>query len=169
VKLANPINFLFFPGGASPAHFNPTLKSRRHTTDGIMTMKLLLVSACALVDGDGRVLLAKRPAEKILGGLWEFPGGKMEPGELPEHTLIRELAEELAISVKAPDLAPFAFASHSYDRFHLLMPLYVCRRWEGVPKPLEHQELAWVPPPKIVEYALTPADIPLIKELCERL
>ena len=109
-----------------------------------MTVKLVLVVACALVDTDGRVLLTERPAGKSMAGLWEFPGGKIETGERPEETLIRELKEELGIVVKEPCLAPLTFASHSYDDFHLLMPLYVCRRWEGIVTPNEGQRLAWV-------------------------
>ncbi|MDE2134156.1 MAG: (deoxy)nucleoside triphosphate pyrophosphohydrolase [Alphaproteobacteria bacterium] len=128
-------------------------------------VKLVLVAACALVDPDGRVLIAQRPAGKSLGGLWEFPGGKLEPGERPEETLIRELREELGIEVKEPCLAPFAFASHSYEGFHLLMPLYVCRRWEGTPRPLEHPAIKWVRPKDMVNYPMPPADIPLIPML----
>jgi 8-oxo-dGTP diphosphatase len=132
-------------------------------------VRLVLVSACALIDKDGRVLVGKRPAQKNLGGLWEFPGGKLEPGERPEDALVRELFEELAITVNPADLAPFAFASHSYDRFHLLMPLYTCRRWMGLPQAAEHQSLAWHYPPEIKTLSLTPADIPLAEELCRRL
>lgn len=132
-------------------------------------VKLVLVSACALVDLDGRVLIAQRPADKNLGGLWEFPGGKMEPGESPEVALIRELREELAISVNALHLEPFAFASHSYADFHLLMPLYVCRRWQGAPRTLEHTRIEWVLPKDLTQYPLTPADIPLAPMLRDRL
>jgi 8-oxo-dGTP diphosphatase len=132
-------------------------------------VKLVLVAACALIDAEGRILLAQRPAEKNLGGLWEFPGGKIERGESPETALIRELHEELAISVKASQLAPFGFASHSYETFHLLMPLYVCRTWQGTLTALEHAAIAWVAPQKLAAYPLTPADIPLIPELCRRL
>src|SRR6201992_734787 len=107
---------------------------------------VLLVVAVALVDPDGRVLIAQRPAGKSMAGLWEFPGGKVETGERPEDALIRELAEELGITVKEPCLAPFTFASHTYDAFHLLMPLYVCRRWDGVPQPRHHAVLKWVRP-----------------------
>ena len=127
--------------------------------------KLILVIACALLDPDGRVLMAQRPAGKNLAGLWEFPGGKLEAGERPEETLIRELREELAIEVKEPCLAPFSFASHSYADFHLLMPLYICRRWEGTPQALEHQTLKWVMPKDMAQLPLTPADIPLVPML----
>jgi 8-oxo-dGTP diphosphatase len=135
----------------------------------MVQVKLILVCACALVDEGGHVLLAQRPAGKNLGGLWEFPGGKMEAGERPEDTLIRELSEELGIQVLAEHLEPIVFASHSYASFHLLMPLYVCRRWEGTPKLLEHTAFAWTKPQEISNYPLTPADIPLVKVLCERL
>ncbi len=123
---------------------------------------LLLVAACALIDIDGRVLLARRPEGKKMAGLWEFPGGKLDPGETPEAALIRELKEELGIDVSAACLAPFAFASHAYDRFHLLMPLYVCRRWKGLLKGREGQTLAWVRPQKLTDYEMPPADKPLI-------
>jgi 8-oxo-dGTP diphosphatase len=123
---------------------------------------LLLVAACALVDVDGRVLLARRPEGKKMAGLWEFPGGKMNPGETPEAALIRELKEELGIDVAAACLAPFAFASHDYEGFHLLMPLFVCRRWSGTPTPREKQTLAWVRAAKLSEYEMPPADKPLI-------
>ena len=123
---------------------------------------LLLVAACALVDTDSRVLLARRPEGKKMAGLWEFPGGKLHPGETPETALIRELREELGIDVTKACLAPFAFASHAYDRFHLLMPLYLCRRWQGFVQPLEHQALAWVRPSKLTEYDMPAADKPLV-------
>jgi 8-oxo-dGTP diphosphatase len=123
---------------------------------------LLLVAACALVDVDGRVLLARRPEGKKMAGLWEFPGGKLNPGETPEAALIRELKEELGIDVSAACLAPFAFASHEYEHFHLLMPLYLCRRWKGTPMPHEDQTLAWVRPQKLADYPMPPADKPLI-------
>ena len=123
---------------------------------------LLLVAACALVDIDGRVLLARRPEGKKMAGLWEFPGGKLDPGETPEAALIRELREELGIDVTAACLAPFAFASHEYEKFHLLMPLYLCRRWKGTPTGRENQTLAWVRPQKLTEYEMPPADKPLI-------
>ena len=130
-----------------------------------MQAKLLLVAACALIDPDGRVLIAQRPADKAMGGLWEFPGGKVEPGESPEEAVIRELAEELGITVKESCLAPFSFASHSYADFHLLMPLYICRRWEGTPRALEHPALKWVRPKDMADYPMPPADIPLVPML----
>ncbi len=125
-------------------------------------MKIVLVSAVALIDPDGRVLLAQRPEDKSLAGLWEFPGGKVELGESPEVALIRELREELGIETKASCLAPLTFASHSYDDFHLLMPLFACRRWEGVPTGREGQTLAWVRPERLRDYPMPPADLPLI-------
>lgn len=128
-------------------------------------MKLVLVAACALIDADGRVLLAQRPQGKPMAGLWEFPGGKVEPGERPEDTLIRELREELGIVVNEPCLAPLTFASHAYPDFHLLMPLYVCRRWEGSPTALEGQELAWVRVNRLRDYPMPPADQPLVAHL----
>ena len=126
---------------------------------------LVLVAACALVDADGRVLLAQRPQGKPMAGLWEFPGGKVESGERPEETLIRELEEELGIVVREPCLAPLTFASHAYPDFHLLMPLYVCRRWEGAVTPREGQTLAWVRPNKLRDYEMPPADVPLVSHL----
>jgi 8-oxo-dGTP diphosphatase len=130
-----------------------------------MQAKLVLVVACALIDPDGRVLIAQRPAGKAMGGLWEFPGGKMEPGERPEEALIREISEEIGITVKEPCLAPFTFASHAYPDFHLLMPLYVCRRWEGVPQAKEHTALKWVRPKDLKDYPMPPADVPLVPML----
>ena len=130
-----------------------------------MSIKLVLVAACALIDADGRVLLTERPAGKSMAGLWEFPGGKMEAGERPEQTLIRELQEELGIVVREPCLAPLTFASHGYEDFHLLMPLYVCRRWEGIVTPQEGQRLAWVRPNRLRDYQMPPADEPLISHL----
>ena len=130
-----------------------------------MTPPLLLVVAVALVDADNRVLIAQRPAHKMLGGLWEFPGGKVHDGERPEEALIRELAEELGIKVEAACLAPLTFASHAYPEFHLLMPLYVCRRWERTVAPQENQRLAWVRPNKLRDYPMPPADLPLIPHL----
>jgi 8-oxo-dGTP diphosphatase len=128
-------------------------------------VKLLTVAACALVDTDGRVLLAQRPAGKPMAGLWEFPGGKVETGERPEQTLIRELKEELGIVVNEACLAPLTFASHSYLDFHLLMPLYVCRRWEGTAMALEGQQLAWVRVNRLHDYPMPPADEPLVSHL----
>jgi 8-oxo-dGTP diphosphatase len=128
-------------------------------------LKLVLVAACALVDADGRVLIAQRPAGKPMAGLWEFPGGKVESGERPEQTLIRELKEELGVVVNENCLAPLAFASHAYPDFHLLMPLYVCRRWEGTVTAAEGQQLAWVRPNRLRDYDMPPADVPLIAHL----
>jgi 8-oxo-dGTP diphosphatase len=125
-------------------------------------VKVLLVSAVALIDADGRVLLAQRPEGKSLAGLWEFPGGKVEPGETPEAALIRELHEELGIDTHASCLAPLTFASHSYPDFHLLMPLFACRRWQGTPQAREGQRLAWVKPGALRDYPMPPADLPLI-------
>lgn len=130
-----------------------------------MSVKIVLVAACALIDADGRVLLAQRPQGKPMAGLWEFPGGKVESGERPEVSLIRELKEELDISVKEDCLAPLTFASHAYPDFHLLMPLYVCRRWEGTVTALEGQNLTWVRPNKLRDYEMPPADVPLIAHL----
>lgn len=124
-------------------------------------MGLLLVAAAALVDVDGRVLICRRPEGKPFGGLWEFPGGKLEPGETPEACLIRELREELGLEVNAACLSPFVFASHAYPETHLLMPLFLLRRWEGQPQPREHAALAWVRPAKLFDYAMPPADAPL--------
>jgi 8-oxo-dGTP diphosphatase len=132
---------------------------------GVAQKELLLVAACALIDADGRVLIAQRPAGKKMAGLWEFPGGKVEAGERLEEALIRELREELGIEVAEPCLAPFSFASHSYAEFHLLMPLYVCRRWEGSPQAREHAGLKWVFPRDLHNYAMPPADLPLIPML----
>ncbi|MDQ0563921.1 8-oxo-dGTP diphosphatase [Rhizobium mesoamericanum] len=123
---------------------------------------ILLVAACALIDSDGRILLAQRPQGKSLAGLWEFPGGKVEPGETPEESLVRELHEELGITTKVACLAPLSFASHTYEKFHLLMPLYVCRRYEGIPHGKEGQALKWVKPQALRDYPMPPADEPLI-------
>ncbi len=130
-----------------------------------MSVKTVLVAACALIDTDGRVLLAQRPQGKSMAGLWEFPGGKVETGERPEQTLIRELKEELGITVREECLAPLTFASHVYPDFHLLMPLYVCRRWEGFAAPQEGQQLKWVKPTELRNFPMPPADEPLISHL----
>lgn len=129
--------------------------------------KIVLVAACALVDVDGRILLAQRPEGKSMAGLWEFPGGKVEAGERPEETLIRELHEELGIEVNEACLAPLTFASHSYEDFHLLMPLYICRRWEGVPHGRENQALKWVRSVRLRDYPMPAADEPLIPHLMD--
>ncbi len=132
-------------------------------------LPMLLVVACAIVDGDGRVLLAQRPPGKTLAGLWEFPGGKLHAGETPEAALIRELKEELDIDVTAACLAPLTFASHAYENFHLLMPLFVCRRWRGTMRAAEGQALAWVRPNRMADYPMPPADRPLVAMLQEML
>ncbi len=129
--------------------------------------KIVLVAACALVDADGRILLAQRPEGKSMAGLWEFPGGKIEAGERPEETLIRELDEELGIEVNEACLAPLTFASHSYEDFHLLMPLFICRRWTGMPQGRENQALKWVRAARLRDYAMPAADEPLIPHLME--
>jgi 8-oxo-dGTP diphosphatase len=134
-----------------------------------MSRRLVLVVACALVDPDNRILIAQRPEGKSLAGLWEFPGGKVDAGETPEEALIRELREELGIETKTACLAPLTFASHSYDDFHLLMPLYVCRRWTGFPRSLEGQALKWVRAKQLRDYPMPPADEPLIAPLIELL
>jgi 8-oxo-dGTP diphosphatase len=128
-------------------------------------LPVLLVAACALIDPDGRVLVAQRPPGKSMAGLWEFPGGKVEASERPEDTIIRELREELSIAVKEACLAPFTFASHSYETFHLLMPLYLCRRWEGTITPMEGQAIKWLRPRDLTNIPMPPADIPLIPML----
>jgi 8-oxo-dGTP diphosphatase len=130
-----------------------------------VSVKIVLVAACALIDPDGRVLLAQRPEGKSMAGLWEFPGGKVEAGERPEDTLIRELREELGIVIREECLAPLTFASHGYPDFHLLMPLYVCRRWEGTVTALEAQALTWVRPNRLRDYKMPPADEPLVSHL----
>ena len=134
-----------------------------------MSKPILLVVACALVDADRRVLIAQRPEGKSMAGLWEFPGGKVEPDETPEAALIRELTEELAIETKEACLAPLSFASHAYENVHLLMPLYVCRKWQGTPQAREHQALKWVRPQALRDYPMPPADEPLIAALCDLL
>jgi 8-oxo-dGTP diphosphatase len=130
------------------------------------SVPLVLVAACALIDPDGRILIAQRPEGKSMAGLWEFPGGKVEPGETPEQTVIREMQEELGITIKEPCLAPFIFASHTYPNFHLLMPLFLCRRWEGIAQPREGQKVAWVKIKDLAlnpeRYPMPPADLPLI-------
>ncbi len=132
-----------------------------------MQLKLVLVVACALLDTDGRVLIAQRPAGKAMAGLWEFPGGKIEPGERPEETLIRELREELGIEVQETCLAPLSFASHAYADFTLLMPLWVCRRWQGIPVGREGQALKWVEPRRLRDFPMPAADEPLIPALID--
>ncbi|MBX8827061.1 8-oxo-dGTP diphosphatase MutT [Ochrobactrum sp. SFR4] len=131
--------------------------------------KIVLVAACALIDTDGRILLAQRPEGKNLAGLWEFPGGKVESGETPEDALIRELQEELGITTKHACLAPLTFASYTYDKFHLLMPLYICRRYEGIARSMEGQALKWVKPKDLRSYPMPPADEPLIPFLMDLL
>ena len=152
----------------------PTIEANPMTTKtdtGLPVTKMVLVSAVALIDRDGRVLLAQRPDDKVMAGLWEFPGGKIESGETPEMTLIRELHEELGIDTAASCLAPLSFASHSYaanqshTAFHLLMMLYVCRRWQGRPHPIEGGQLKWVRPQQLRDYPMPTADIPLIATL----
>jgi len=130
-----------------------------------LSLEIVLVAACALIDPDRRVLIAERPAGRSMAGLWEFPGGKVEAGERPEQSLIRELKEELGIVVNEACLAPLTFASHSYSDFHLLMPLYVCRRWDGIVAPQEGQRLAWVRPERLRDYPMPPADEPLVSHL----
>lgn len=130
---------------------------------------IVVVVACALVDQDNRVLIARRPPGKSMAGLWEFPGGKIEEGELPEAALIRELEEELTIEVNAACLAPLTFASHTYDDFHLLMPLFICRKWQGIVKPREGQELKWVRPLRLRDFEMPAADIPLVPHLIDAL
>ena len=130
---------------------------------------ILLVVACALIDADRRVLIAQRPEGKSMAGLWEFPGGKLETGETPEAALIRELEEELGIETREACLAPLSFVSHAYENIHLLMPLYVCRKWQGTPVAREHMALKWVRPQALRDYSMPPADEPLIAALCDLL
>ena len=144
-----------------PLHLSPNIPgSGAEPLSG--AMRLVLVAAVALIDADGRVLLARRPEGKSMAGLWEFPGGKVEPGETPEAALIRELHEELGIDTWASCLAPLSFASHGYPDFHLLMPLFACRRWQGTPQSREGQALKWVRPESLRDYPMPPADLPLI-------
>ena len=131
--------------------------------------RLLLVAACALVDQDGRVLIAQRPEGKAMAGLWEFPGGKVEPGESPEAAVIRELHEELSVKVTEACLAPLTFASHNYGEFHILLPLFICRRWGGWPHPREAQQIKWVRANRLRQYPMPPADEPLISHLADLL
>lgn len=134
-----------------------------------MSKKVLLVAACALIDPDGRILMCQRPVGKEFAGKWEFPGGKIEENESPEDTIIRELQEELTVEPCQRCLQPFSFASHEYDEFFLLMPLYLCRQWDGFPRPQEGQAIKWVFPDRLVELDLVPADIPLAQEIRDRL
>jgi 8-oxo-dGTP diphosphatase len=143
----------------------PEGASRRTPDGNEAKQSVVLVAAVALIDVDGRVLLAERPPGKHLAGLWEFPGGKVQTGETPETALIRELAEELGIDVEASCLAPFTFASYPYPEFHLLMPLYVCRKWSGIVTSREGQRLKWVRPPRLSDYPMPPADKPLVAML----
>lgn len=145
--------------GLDPSCFDAEVRASRPDRP------IVLVVAVALVDADGRVLIAQRPEGKSMAGLWEFPGGKVDAGETPEAALVRELAEELGLDVRASCLAPIAFASHGYDDFHLLMPLYVCRVWKGVASPREGQALKWVRAARLGDYAMPPADIPLVAQL----
>ena len=148
--------------GLDPSCFDAEVRASRPDRPD---RPIVLVVAVALVDADGRVLIAQRPEGKSMAGLWEFPGGKVDAGETPEAALVRELAEELGIDIRASCLAPIAFASHGYDDFHLLMPLYVCRVWKGTPSPREGQALKWVRAARLGDYALPPADIPLVAQL----
>ena len=154
--------FLARGGEIAVKRFAATRTDRPTPEPLAASLPVVLVAACALVDTDGRILLARRPEGKAMAGLWEFPGGKLDPGETPETALIRELQEELGIGVHESCLAPFAFASHAYERFHLLMPLFLCRRWTGRPEGREGQALAWVMPNKLAGYPMPPADLPLI-------
>jgi 8-oxo-dGTP diphosphatase len=151
------------PGQKLPVKFYELAREMPEASAG--AGPVILVVAAALIDAQGRVLLARRPEGKKMAGLWEFPGGKMEPGEIPEAALVRELREELGIEVSPADVAPFVFASHAYEKFHLLMPVFLCRRWRGDPQPKEGQALAWVAPDRLVEYPMPPADRPIIPML----
>jgi len=155
--------FMCRPGQKLPVYFFSL--PREAPAEVVATSAVVLVAAVALIDGQGRILLARRPEGKKMAGMWEFPGGKVEPGETPEAALVRELREELGIEVAAGDVAPFVFASHPYENFHLLMPVFLCRRWQGKPVPREGQALAWVEPERLVEYPMPPADRPLIPML----
>ncbi|WP_298283987.1 8-oxo-dGTP diphosphatase MutT [Acidocella sp.] len=158
--------FMCRPGHKLPVrHFRRPREELEAAAPETAPARTLLVVAVALIDAAGRILLARRPEGKKMAGLWEFPGGKLEPGETPEAALARELAEELGIAADPRDFAPFVFASHAYEGFHLLMPLYVCKRWQGEPRPAEGQKLAWVAPDALVEYPMPPADRPLIPML----
>lgn len=153
------------PGQKLPVHHYAIEREVPMAAAAAPPSAVLLVVAVALIDNAGKILLARRPEGKKMAGMWEFPGGKVDPGETPEAALVRELREELGIEVAANDLAPFVFASHPYDNFHLLMPVFLCRRWQGQPAPKEGQALAWVAPDRLVEYPMPPADRPLIPML----
>ncbi len=158
--------FLCRPGQKLPVrHFVRERDLSAAPPEASLPPRTLLVVAAALIDAQGRVLLARRPEGKKMAGLWEFPGGKLEPGETPEAALARELREELGLEAAAEDFAPFVFASHPYESFHLLMPVFLCRRWKGTPRPREGQKLAWVAPERLAEYPMPPADRPLIPML----
>ncbi len=150
------------PARRTTALLDYLVLDREHWDRARRARPILLVAAAALIDVDGRVLLAQRPAGKSMAGQWEFPGGKLQPGETPEAALVRELREELGIAVGESCLAPLAFASHDYDSFHLLMPLYACRQWRGMVEPCEGQRLAWVAPARLADYPMPPADLPLV-------
>ena len=153
------------PGQKLPVHHYAIARDVPMAPQAAPPSAVLLVVAVALIDAAGKILLARRPEGKKMAGMWEFPGGKVDAGETPEAALVRELREELGIEVSANDLAPFVFASHPYDSFHLLMPVFLCRRWQGQPAPKEGQALAWVAPDRLVEYPMPPADRPLIPML----
>jgi 8-oxo-dGTP diphosphatase len=153
------------PGAKLPVQHFALHRDTPDAAPALPATSLLLVVACALIDPDGKILLARRPEGKKMAGLWEFPGGKLNPGELPEAALVRELREELGIDIAEKNLAPFVFASHAYETFHLLMPLYLCRKWTGKPTPREGQALAWVAPDRLIEYPMPKADRPLIPML----